>query len=286
MKPLPVLMVFCLLFAKNTRSQTVTLYFDYNRHQLRPASIAALDSLALFFKEKGSPMHIYISGHCDSIGGDDYNIALSEKRALEASDTLLDCLYRAKLKQPEIMLFPKGLSVPAATNATNNGRQLNRRVEINFAYTLGNTVTDHNEPVAGNKNPIPLKEAVKQSVAGDRITLRNLNFQGGLHRLLPSSAPVLNELLQTLKDNPAMEIDIQGHICCLPGPGDGYDPETATNDLSVQRAKTVYDFLVNNGIDKKRLYYRGFGHQFPLTAERTPDEEEQNRRVEIKIIRK
>ena len=282
----PILLLFCTLcigFSTTAQPAKLTIFFDNNEYKLSEPGRRQIDSLAARFLQQSVPGELNISGHCDNTGTDTYNMALSEKRIQSVTEALNRQLAENK---PKIIAVPRGEFEPVADNHTNEGKMQNRRVEISFFVNPEITDPNNTTPVASTKEPIPLKEAVKQSVAGDRITLRNLNFQGGLHRLLPSSAPVLNELLQTLKDNPALEIDIQGHICCLPGPEDGYDPETATNDLSVQRAKTVYDFLVNNGIDKKRLYYRGFGHQYPLTAERTPDEEEQNRRVEIKIIRK
>ena len=127
----------------------------------------------------------------------------------------------------------------------------------------------------------------KSVKAGTNIVLTNLNFIGNRHWLLPQSHPALEELLQVMQQNPSLEIETQGHICCLPGPDDGYDEDIHTRNLSVTRAKTIYDYLVKNNISPQRLSYKGFGHQHPLFA----DEEIEahrllNRRVEIKIIKK
>jgi outer membrane protein OmpA-like peptidoglycan-associated protein len=92
--------------------------------------------------------------------------------------------------------------------------------------------------------------------------------------------PVLNELLAIMKENPTLEIEIQGHICCE------FEPDGQQEKLSVQRSKIVYLYLVKNGIESKRLSYHGFGHQFPITLERNEEERIQNRRVEIKITNK
>jgi outer membrane protein OmpA-like peptidoglycan-associated protein len=74
----------------------------------------------------------------------------------------------------------------------------------------------------------------------------------------------------------------------VPGAPDGYDYETRTYNLSEERARTVYSFLINNHIKAERLSFKGYGHQKPLFPypERTGEEEIMNRRVEIKIIRK
>jgi outer membrane protein OmpA-like peptidoglycan-associated protein len=66
---------------------------------------------------------------------------------------------------------------------------------------------------------------------------------------------------------------------------DGRDADNPSELLSVQRAKFVYDFLVERGIKKERMSYKGFGASnklYPL--ERNELEIRANRRVEIKVI--
>jgi outer membrane protein OmpA-like peptidoglycan-associated protein len=283
MKPL-LLIVFMAAagFFQPARAQKEIIFFAHNSHRPLPASVTRLDSLAAVFKTRGIPPLLTLQGHCDSTGSAAYNQKLSRLRT-EAVSRLLDSLLQPA--KPEIQLAGFGESQPLAANATEPGRQLNRRVEIIFT-----PAEEAPPPVIPalpetEKKPPPLEKIVSQTRPGGTIVLQHLNFQGGLHRLLPTSRPVLDELLEVMRKNPALVIDIQGHICCVPGDEDGPDPETGTNDLSVQRAKVVYEFLIRNGIAASRLSYRGFGHKYPLTAERTPMEQEQNRRVEIKIIR-
>ena len=78
-------------------------------------------------------------------------------------------------------------------------------------------------------------------------------------------------------NNKNLIIEIQGHICCT------------TNDyfdLSTDRSKSVYDFLISKGISKNRMTYVGFGVTKPLfkIPENNETEQISNRRVEIKII--
>jgi outer membrane protein OmpA-like peptidoglycan-associated protein len=97
------------------------------------------------------------------------------------------------------------------------------------------------------------------------------------------------ELLDVMEKNPNLEISIEGHICCRAGwELDGMDEDLGTNNLSEMRAKTVYDYLIKNGIAAIRLSYKGFGPLYPLYAypEKTEEEKTANRRVEIKIIKK
>jgi outer membrane protein OmpA-like peptidoglycan-associated protein len=82
-------------------------------------------------------------------------------------------------------------------------------------------------------------------------------------------------LLKLMKDNPALEIEIEGHVCCA-------------NDmrLSVDRALTVLEYLVRNGIQEKRLKYKGHSNYNPITEENNEEERIMNRRVEVMVLKK
>lgn len=117
--------------------------------------------------------------------------------------------------------------------------------------------------------------------------LENLNFEGGRHFLLEESMPILEELLKALQNNPTVTIEIQGYVCCTLGESDGLDLDLQTQDLSVQRAKAIYNFLVEKGIAANRLKYQGFGGSRKIYPyEQNEYERSRNRRVEIKILSK
>ena len=69
-----------------------------------------------------------------------------------------------------------------------------------------------------------------------------------------------------------MKVEIQGHVCCTGSKADGLDTDTGYPNLSENRARAVYNFLIENGIDKSRLRYKGSGPQGqwygPKTAKR------------------
>ena len=86
---------------------------------------------------------------------------------------------------------------------------------------------------------------------------------------------------------PNLKIQINGHICCEPSYLDGRDNDLGTFDLSWQRAKVIYQYLVDHGISADRMSFRGFGASQKLYPyERDAFEKEENRRVEIKIVSK
>lgn len=131
--------------------------------------------------------------------------------------------------------------------------------------------------------PTELEMALPPAGEGMEMTLKNFYFVGNEAILLPTSRPELARLLKFMEVNQGLRIEIAGHIN-LPNA-----PKVETNtwhyDLSVRRAKMVYDYLVENGISADRMTYKGYGNWemlFPRTN--LESEQSQNRRVEIKII--
>jgi outer membrane protein OmpA-like peptidoglycan-associated protein len=124
-------------------------------------------------------------------------------------------------------------------------------------------------------------------MVGEHIILKNIYFSGGRHSFLAKSYSALDDLLETMKKIPTLVVEIQGHVCCHEGDGDEIDFDSGLPVLSVTRAKAVHDFLIENEIDKKRISYKGLAHKFPLIKiEKSEEDAEANRRVEIKIIKK
>jgi outer membrane protein OmpA-like peptidoglycan-associated protein len=108
--------------------------------------------------------------------------------------------------------------------------------------------------------------------------LKNLYFFNNSDKIVPKSEPVLVELLGVMKANPKLKIEIQGHICCR--------KSTDLDPFSTPRAKAVYDYLLQNKIAANRMTYKGFGVSRPVhpIPEKTAQEEDDNRRVEIMIV--
>lgn len=281
---------------KAVDSTNVILHFAFNEYKLTPQATSELNNVLLkFHTQQDSLLSIKIEGHTDQIGGLVYNKNLSLLRVNEVYKSMGDVYSRLVIKQTAF-----GKSKLITTDTTAIERQKNRRVEITFYFitkpqtkpTIAATVIDTvKEPIISKPvytPPKKIKEILNDTTIhiGDTVELPYLLFIAGLHDFLPLSYPHLDELFFAMQDNPNLEIEIQGHICCAEGIGDAIDFGTGKTNLSVARAKAVYDFLVISGIDKNRITYKGFGHQFPLTKERTEAEKARNRRVEIKIIKK
>lgn len=114
--------------------------------------------------------------------------------------------------------------------------------------------------------------------SGQTIRMEQLQFEADSSNINEASLPVINELYDFLKENEAVFIEIGGHTNSLP-------PDEVCNRLSTARAKSVVDYLIQKGIDERRLSYRGYGKRVPIADNNTPEGRQQNQRVEIKILR-
>lgn len=107
------------------------IYFDFDKYFLRPRSIEVLDMIAKFLIEN-TDVSIDIAGHCDWLGSEEYNVKLSERRAMAAFNYLVTKGINPKRMQSAWF----GESRPAAKNENLDGsdnpegRQLNRRCEF------------------------------------------------------------------------------------------------------------------------------------------------------------
>ena len=283
------LAIIFIIIGFSATSQTVEKFiinFDFDKYDITSQAKQRLDSFIQ--TTPGSLIQtIRLYGHCDSVGNHAYNDKLSERRVNATKQYLLGNNI-AENVFADLKGF--GKHQPINTNSSEEERFMNRRVEIVIQRKTELESVPHDvKPDPDIKQEQTLTEKIKDTTTktGTNIILKNMNFYGGRHILLPQSVPTLTELLNVLKENPTLEIEIQGHICCTPGPEDGLDIDTNTPNLSVNRARAIYDHLISHGISPQRLSYRGFGHRRPLVyPEDTEERRTTNRRVEIRIIKK
>jgi outer membrane protein OmpA-like peptidoglycan-associated protein len=133
-----------------------------------------------------------------------------------------------------------------------------------------------------NLAPVPTPSEKIILNVGSSFSFKGIQFYGNQATFLPSAKPALDSLLVVMQDNPSLKIEIQGHVN-----GPHLANSSYLMDLSNQRAEAVYTFLVRNKISPTRLVYRGYSNTKMLFPQpRSLDEQQQNRRVEIKVISK
>ena len=263
------------------------VYFDSNKTDLKTSSVKTLDSLIAFLKDKNG-CKITINAYCDNTGIYRFNQTLSDFRAESVFN-----YFKNKVLNGHFSFKGFSSESPVADNKTEAGKAKNRRVEIIVSFSPTSTTaeikkqkdTEHpkqvDEQIITNgtyvaKKAFSEKSTINDLEIGKTLVLQNLNFEGGTAVLLPEAQPTMELLLKTMKENPALEIEIGGHVCCF-------------NDmpLSVLRAQTVFKYLKKKGIDESRMTYKGYSRNKPIIEDdRQEADARVNRRVEITVLKK
>ena len=268
------LLIVKYFFSQN-QNDTLRLYYLINQYK-SSAQFYKLDSMLNQLGDK--KLLLNINGYADFLSSNSYNKLLSSRRALSVKKYI----QSKKLNITSIEI--KALGEVNSKSQTNLivGQPDQRRVDV----IIVNDIKSNNDQTK-KQNNISNKKINSTIILkkGERTTLEGLSFEPGRHYLLPQSRPVLESLLETLLKSEDLKIEIQGHICCKGDSDDGFDFDSNNNKLSENRAKVVYDFLIKNGIEANRLNFVGFGHTQPkVFPELSPDDEQENRRVEIKVL--
>lgn len=127
---------------KTDRGMVLTLgdvLFDTGLATLKPGAYATVDRLASVLKESPD-RKVTIEGHTDSVGSDDFNQGLSERRAAAVQTALLE----RGVNSNQITALGKGETFPVASNDNASGRQQNRRVEMIFTDNQSQVASDVN----------------------------------------------------------------------------------------------------------------------------------------------
>lgn len=110
-------------------SLSASALFDFDKSVLKPEGKQALDEVGDKIQSKGATViDVNIIGHTDSIGTEEYNQALSLRRATSVKDYILTKGVDASI----IDVSGKGETEPVADNSTKEGRAQNRRVEVSI----------------------------------------------------------------------------------------------------------------------------------------------------------
>jgi outer membrane protein OmpA-like peptidoglycan-associated protein len=154
-------------------------------------------------------------------------------------------------------------------------REIHDSLECNCRMIINKLQLDQKQPDTARLNLMAHFNEVKE---GKAVVLNNVNFDFDSYILLTSSEETLNSFLQYLVDNPELRFSIGGHT-------DNIGTDEYNLDLSVKRAKSVYNWLVNKGIKPSRLEYTGSGKREPLIDLTDDKSRAINRRVEVRVIK-
>ena len=265
--------LFFLLMAQMALAQNELMhevFFDTDKFEMGPKEH---ERLLLFLAdiEKMDIEKISIYGFTDDRGSDSYNMVLSQNRA----NTIKEIFSNNEFDESIITnVDGKGelLIKLVEQQSVDEARSLNRKVQIIVKPYFPPRVE-----VIPEKKDITtiLKGELK---AGDKFQLDNILFQTGYSDVLEESQKTLEDIAEVLLTRDDIYFTIQGHVCCTQYSRDAIDRKTKKRNLSVARAKFVYDYLAKKGVNPRRMKYVGMRRKFPLGGEPKYD-----RRVEILI---
>ncbi len=263
------LLIFMTSFAQEDEILQ-SIYFDFDKFDLRKDQQKELQK---FIKTIDTSIveSIQISGYCDDRGKDAYNFDLSTKRANTIKDTLLLNGIKSKII---VSIQGKGSIMIDEDLETNvpEVRSKNRRVDV---------LVNFKPPIVKRTKPENYTILRKDVIVGDKITLDKVFFDRGSSRLTTSAKKELDKIAIRMHRFPKIELEVQGHICCTPSyQKEAVDKDTRKRELSVNRAKAVYKYLISRRVNEKRLIYNGYGNTQPLGGST-----DQDRRVELVITK-
>lgn len=129
-----------------------------------------------------------------------------------------------------------------------------------------------------NEDSVKIEESIYSNPkVGQKIILRNIQFETASWTLLPESYDQLDSLLDFLLKYPSMVVEISGHTDNKGKPKDNIT-------LSKNRAEAVIKYLIESGVDPEQLKAVGYGQEFPIDTNDNESGRFNNRRVEFKIL--
>jgi len=287
--PIIILYLFFLLSSvSDAQQEKKSIYFDNDSFELTSASKLILKECTQIFDN--AQYEIY--GYSDSNGSNLYNLELSTKRAQSVKqffnengiDSINIPIILGKGENNKFEDLSKNRHVDVIIKKiVPIENEISLPTPLADTLKVANTTSSNNQP----NNTKSLDNIINLKI-GETLVLRHLQFYPGTDKPLPKALHDLNKLVQIMKDNPKLKIELQGHICCtVCDRSVEYTLKVEkSNELSIKRARYVYDFLIKKGIKKNRLTYKGFGSCKPRVDEINSDAMQMNRRVEVMVVEK
>lgn len=234
----------------------------------------------------------YYTSYANSMGESDiFRVRLSEDNKPEPVALIQGRVFNAKTKQPiqatiVYEILPSGDNAgKALSNPQTGDYKVVLPLQKNYAILAeakGFLSVDENINLLDSANYTEIQKDLYlvPIETGGKFQLNNIFFKRTDWYLLPESYPELNRLIKALKENPTMEIRLEGHTEIFGKRKDQYN-------LAENRVKSVKRYLVEEGgIDPKRITLKSYGGDRPVSLGRTEEERAANRRVEVNILRR
>lgn len=262
----------------NTWSDPINIGYPINSHR---------DEAFLFVSASGETAY-FASDINGGTGMDIYTFPLYEEARPVAVTYLKGVVRDKENNNPleasfELYELETGELITAAT-ADENGSFL-LCIPTDKDYGLSVSHTDYlfyseNFSLSGNHSKIdPVTKNILLQPISDKgtVVLKNIFFDTDKYELKSESFVELNKLYELMKTNTSLKIEIGGHT-------DNTGGVEHNRVLSENRAKAVYQFLIEKGIAANRMSYKGYGDTQPIDTNNTEEGRANNRRTEFKVV--
>lgn len=267
-----LLFLFAFTISHAQIKDSLIVYFETNKAIIQTQENQKITDFLSRYKDAHNKMLIY--GYTDKMGDSKTNVDLAVERADALSSQIKTIYPDANIRLVE------GIGEDKKANSSRPDQKSRRAVMYILGDRLASEKKHHVDTISKFLDHTILD--VKKVNDYGAIDLPNVNFHPNSIFLLDESLPALNALVKTLKNNPQLKFELQGHICC--DFENGYIPSSLGYRLSIDRAHTIYRMFEKVGIDTKRMTYKGYGTTMPIYIGKNIDSMAVNRRVSIKII--
>lgn len=271
---------FSTLLADNTWSTPKNMGYPIN---------TSADELNIFINATGTQAY-YSSDKEGGVGGlDIYYFALDEHLRPTPVTFMKGKIRDSETGQPlEADIEMIDLSINKVITSTKSdpltGEFLacirtgtNVLLNISHPFYLFYSENFYLKKMASELEPVLKDITLQKPSKGSTLVMKNIFFEYNQSDLKSESSVELDILVDFLKKNKNLKIEIGGHT-------DNQGTDEYNLNLSIERSKSVYNYLIQKGVDTSRLTYKGYGESNPVQTNDTEDGRAANRRTEIKVL--
>jgi OOP family OmpA-OmpF porin len=248
--PAPVLVIVPIVAKTQQYCSILDVQFEINQKTVQREAEEKLSKVVTFMRKYPETTAV-IEGHSDEVGTSADNMRLSQTRA----QSMVDYLANQGIARSRLQAVGYGETRPIADNSTEIGRRLNRRINAIIACA---TDIEGLTPAAA------------------RVTMAmEMEFDTNRADIRPEHREELRRVANFMRANPRVNATVEGHTSNQSGTA------AQAMQLSVRRAESVVNALVNLGINRSRLSAAGFGETRRFAYNTSVEGRQENRRVNI-----
>ncbi len=215
------------------------------------------------------PPEISLKQKSNYVSGTIYNAKTKEK--ISANVDLLNILQNVR-EYSVVSDMKTGSYLIVLTQGAEYALEVHKK-----GFAFKSLTFNYVDKTAESLVPINVDIYLEPIATGVKFILNNIFFESAKYDIKDKSKSELDELIRFMQENETVAGEISGHT-------DNIGDDKANIELSLKRAKNVYDYLIKNGIEAKRLKFKGYGKTQPNKPNDTEENRKANRRIEFKVL--